>query len=832
MVNLTIDDKQVTVAKESTIYDAAKAAGIRIPVLCHDKKLHPFGGCRICIVEVEQMKGRQVPSCTTPVGEGMIVRTVTADIIKARKMVLELLLLKHPSDCPVCDAAGDCDLQNLTYEFGVNANRFSDAKFDHRIDYDNPLIERDMNRCILCGKCARICDEIVSFGAYTFINRGIEAKVGTAFDGPLDCEFCGSCVSVCPVGALLSRPFKFKARWWALNRVKTVCSYCGTGCQLTLGVKDDKVLTTIYDENQGFHNGQLCTRGRWGYQFTNSGKRLTTPLVRKDGRLVPASWDEALGLVAERLREEKGRGGATVAGLVTPRLTNEELYLLKKLFSEGLGSDNLDHSAGFAHEALTAGAFASLGHAASPSVIADIRKTELLLVVKSDAYETHPVIGFEINLGVKRHGVDLRIVSDKRGKLARLPGARTYLHSPGNETALFNAMARVIIDEELVESEALARLSGFDELQRALADYTPAKAAAACGLPAEKITELARDYARAERALILLPLGLAYPGHGRELARALINLAILTGRIGREGCGVLFMGEKNNSQGAADLGLHPTAGGRNAAAILDGCLDGTIRTLYIIGENPVVSYPGRERVEAALDRVEFLIVQELFLTETAEKAQVVLPACSFAEKEGTFTSAGRAVQRVNRAIRPVGMARSDFEVLNSLYATLSGRMPYADTRQLFAELSATVPGYAGLTYEALGDVGVIRPVENRPRLKGVTSPPLTGEPGSFALVTGSALNHCGTLSRFGEGPLHVCPEGYLELGKEDARELKISAGAVVIVTSAAGAVRLKAKVGSRLPRGVLFAPYHFGEESINTLTAGAPVTWVTIRSSL
>jgi NADH-quinone oxidoreductase subunit G len=264
MVNLTIDDKQVAVEKDATIYDAAKSAGIKIPILCHDKKLLPFGGCRMCLVEVEQMKGRLIPSCTTPVTEGMIVRTSNDEIIKARKLVLELLLLKHPVDCPSCDAGGDCDLQNLTYEYGVNKNPLKDEKFRWEIDYINPLIERDMNRCVHCGKCARICDEIVSFGAYTFINRGIDAKMGTAFDGPLDCEFCGSCVSVCPVGALLSRPFKFKARWWAMQKVKTVCSYCGTGCQLTLGVKDNKVLTTIYDENQGFHNGQLCTRGRWG----------------------------------------------------------------------------------------------------------------------------------------------------------------------------------------------------------------------------------------------------------------------------------------------------------------------------------------------------------------------------------------------------------------------------------------------------------------------------------------------------------------------------------------------------------------------------------------
>ncbi len=827
MVNLTIDDKQVSVPKDATIFDAAKAAGIRIPILCHDKKLHPFGGCRMCLVEVEQMKGRQIPACTTPVTEGMIVRTSTDEIIKARKMVLELLLLKHPIDCPVCDAAGDCDLQNLTYEYQVNVNRFQDEKFAHKIDYENPLIERDMNRCIHCGKCARICDEIVSFGAYSFLNRGLEAKIGTEFDGPLNCEFCGSCVSVCPVGALLSRPFKFKARWWAMNKVKTVCSYCGTGCQLTLGVKDNKVLTTIYDENQGFHNGQLCTRGRWGYQFVNSDKRLTAPLVRKNGALVEATWDEALALVAKRLGEEKAAGGKSVAGLVTPRLTNEELFLFKKLFTEGLGSDNIDHSAGYAHEALTNGAKESLGYAASPAEIADIQKAGLLLVVKSDAYETHPVLGFEINLAVKRKDADLRIVSDKRGKLCRLPHATTYVHKPGSELLLFKALAKVIIDENLQDAGAAA-VAGLDELKKSLEGCTPEQAAGACGLSADEIAALARDYAKAEKALILLPLGLGYPGHGAELAQSLINLALLAGKVGKEGCGVLIMGEKNNSQGAADLGLYPAAGGMNAAAIIDGCASGAIKTLYVAGENPVVSYPGRKRVEAALDKVDFLVVQDLFLTETAALADVVLPACSFAEKDGTFTSVGKAVQRVNRAIKPIGLARSDFEILSQLCAALAGAPVYTDAAAVFAEIAATVPAYKGLSLAGLGDAGAVYGVSGTPRFAAVDGAAVAAEPGKLALMTGSALNHCGTLSRFGEGPMYVCPEGYVEFGREDAKGLGIKEGDQVTVKSAAGEVRLKAKVGSRLPQGVVFAPYHFGEQSVNNLSTGAPVTWVSI----
>ncbi|RNC68117.1 MAG: 4Fe-4S dicluster domain-containing protein [Desulfuromonadales bacterium] len=826
MVNLTIDGKQVTVPKDATIYDAAKCAGIKIPILCHDKKLHPFGGCRMCLVEVEQMKGRQIPACTTPVTEGMIVSTMTPEIIQARKLVLELLLLKHPIDCPVCDAAGDCDLQNLTYEYEVNANRFQDEKFQHQIDYENPLIERDMNRCVHCGKCARICDEIVSYGAYSFLNRGLEAKIGTEFDGPLNCEFCGSCVSVCPVGALISRPFKFKARWWSLNKVKTVCSYCGTGCQLTLGVKDKKVLTTVYDENQGFHNGQLCTRGRFGYQFINSDKRLTTPLIKKNGRLEQASWDEALGLVRQKLSEAKISGGSMVAGLVTPRLTNEELYLFKKLFNQGLGSDNIDHSAGYAHEALTAGAAECLGYPSSPSTIADIQATDLLLVVKTDAYDTHPVLGFEINLGVKRKGVSLRIVSDKKGKLSRLPNATTYIHTPGSEVVLFNALAKVIVEEGLSDSSADS-LPGYAEFVQNLAGYAPAVVSGQCGMSADDITALAREYAKSDKALIMLPVGIGYPGHGKALAQAVINLALLAGKVGKEGCGVLIMGEKNNSQGAADLGIHPVAGGRNAVGIIDGCTSGAIKTLYVVGENPVVSYPNRKKVEAALDTVEFLVVQDLFLTETASKADVVLPACSFAEKSGTFTSVGKAVQRVRKAIPSVGMARSDFEIFNTLYSSVGGEA-FQGVDTAFTEIAAAVPSYAGLTLEQLGEDGAIYPVTNKPRFIPVAGGAQESSAGAMALVTGSALNHCGTLSLYGEGPMYVCPEGYIELNSGDAKNLGVEEGQCLTVRSSLGEVRLKAKVSMRLPAGVVFAPYHFSDMSINGITDGSSVAWVTI----
>ena len=821
MVNLTIDDRQVTAPKSATIYEAAKLNGIKIPILCHDNKLKPFGACRMCLVEVEQMKGRQIPACTTPVTEGMIIRTATPDIVKARKMVLELLLLNHPIDCPVCDKGGDCDLQNLTYDYKVNANRFTDEKFHHEIDYNNPLIERDMNRCVLCGKCARICDEIVSFGALTFIDRGIETKIGCEFDDPLKCEFCGSCVSVCPVGSLLARPFKFKARFWSLAKKKSVCGYCGTGCNLTLGVKDNKVLTTLYDENQGFHKGQLCVRGRFGYQFINSEKRLTAPLIRKNGSLIESTWEEALEVVAGRLK-----GGQTVAALATPRLTNEELTLFKKLMLEHVGSKNFDHSAGYAHSALTGGFARSFGAAASPASILDIQKSDLLLVINSDSYETNPVIGFEINMGVKNRGIKLNILSDKRGKLSKLPGAKTLLHAPGREVAVLNAIAKSILDDNLVDGSA-ASMPGFAELEKALAAFTPEAVAATSGLNAADIKQLASDYAAAGKALILFPTGQAYAGHNADLASAAANLAILTGKLGKEGCGVLCMAEKNNSQGAVDMGFYAQDGGMDGLRIIEACAGGSVKTLFIAGENPLVSYPNHNKVKAGLGAVECLIVADLFLTETAAMADVVLPACSFAEKEGTFTSTDRRVQYITPVIRKGAQCRSDFEIFSALIAKLGGTAP-ANPAAIFTEIASSTPGYNGMSYFNLGSEGAFAPVSVAPTLVVPQSPAVVAEAGKLALLTGSALYHSGTLSQYGEGPMHVCPEGYVEISRKDASLQKILNDDLVTVSSSAGSIRLKAKVTPRMPEGVVFAPYHFGAAPVNTIWSGSAVTMVTL----
>ncbi len=824
MVNLTIDGKQMTVPKTATIYEAAKANGIHIPVLCYAKKLLPYGACRICLVEVEQMKGRLIPSCTTPVTEGMVVKTTSAEIVKVRKTVLEFLLVNHVIDCPVCDKGGECDLQDLTYEYEVVTNRFEGEKFDLPTDEVNPLIERNMNRCVLCGKCVRVCDEVVGYGSYSFINRGFETKIATAFDRGLHCEFCGQCVSMCPVGALLPRPFKFKARPWQLKEVDTVCGYCGNGCTVTLGVLGKKLETIRFNDKIGVNDGNLCIRGRFGYSYVNSDDRLVKPLVRKEDRLVEVDWDEALQVVADGFA--KAQAGQGLGILTGARLTNEELFLLKNL-AKTLGTKNLDHSGGECYKGVTEGLFETLGVQASTATFPQIEHSDVVLAIRNDFYDTHPVVGMVVNQAIRRNNAQLLVVADKRGKLSKLPRAKTLLSGPGLELDVLNSLSQVLLDEGLAKTEGI---EGVAELKQALVEFTPEKVAAKTGVAAEALREAARQLAGAERAAILLAYGLPYTALSKELAVAAANLALLAGIPGREGSGIYLCGEKANSQGAIDLGILPGTDGLAAQAMLDAAANGNLDALYVVAEDPMVSYPDRDRVEKSLDQVPFLVVQDLFLSSTAAKADVVLPAASFAEKEGTFTNAERRIQRVRAGIRSPGEARTDGAIFSALDARLGGGLAFTGPAAIFAELAKDARHYAGIDYHEIGPQGVVWGGETlQPAVKKLG--PVTAGPivdGKYRLVTGSALHHSGTTSTHAKGPLAVVPEAFVEISRVDAASLGIKDGDLVKISGNGVELQLKAKVDVRMPEGLLFAPYHFQASGVNRMYKGEAVIPVTV----
>jgi len=817
MVTLTIDGQQIQVSKTATIYEAAKQAGIDIPVLCYAKKLLPYGACRICLVEVEQMKGRLIPSCTTPVTEGMVVKTTSDEIRKVRKTVLEFLLVNHVIDCPVCDKGGECDLQDLTYEYEVVSNRFEGEKFDLPTDEVNPLIERNMNRCVLCGKCARVCDEIVAYGSYSFINRGFETKIATAFDRGLNCEFCGQCVSMCPVGAILPRPFKFKARPWQLKEVDSVCGYCGNGCTITLGVKDNKIETIRFNDKIGVNDGNLCIRGRFGYSYVNSDQRLTKPLVRKGSTLKEATWEEAITAAAEGLK--KAQAGKGVGLLSGARLTNEEFFLLKNL-AKVLGTENLDHSGGECYKGLTEGVKNAIGKAASTGTFPQVEKADAILAIRADFYETHPVFGMVVNQAVKRNDARMFVLADKKGKFGKLPNAKTLLAKPGVEVNLLNAMSQVLLAEGLAVTEGVA---GIGELQAALAEYSPEKVAETTGVDAELIKTAARQLAAAKQGAILLAYGLPYTAQSKELGVAAANLAILSGLVDQDQAGLYLCGEKANSQGAIDLGILPGAGGLGAQAMLEAAAAGNLGALYILGEDPLTSFPDAEKVEQAIKGAEFVVVQDLFLSPTAKLADVVLPAASFAEKDGTFTNAERRVQKVTAGIKSPGEAKTDGTILTMLATALGDSLSYTGPAAIFAALAGELADYQGIDFNSIGPQGVVWGGEKLAVTAKSVTPVAGGKPldAKYQLITGSSLYHSGTTSMHAKGPTSVIPEAFVEVGREDAGELKLADGDLLTIKGNGAEVKLKVKVDNRLPKGVLFAPNHFAGTGLNRLYKGA-----------
>jgi formate dehydrogenase alpha subunit len=863
MVTLTIDGVQVSVPPGTMILEAAGKAGIRIPTLCHNKRLLPFGACRICVV---QQRGRRglIPSCFTPVRHGMEILTNTPEVIKARKTQLQLILISHPLECPVCDAGGQCQLQNLVYEYGVAENPFEGEKANLPTDHVSPFIERNLNRCILCGMCVRIDDEVVGANELSFIGRGWKTKIGTDFDRPMNCEFCGQCVSVCPVGALNDRIFLHKARVWDLKETHTTCAYCGVGCTLTVGTRDSRILRVRADENLGINQGNLCVKGRYGWEYVHSRERLTSPLIKKDGSFVKASWEEAIRQVAQRFQEIKAeKSGAALAGLGSSRLTNEELYLYQKFMRGVLGTNHIDHAGGYSYAAHLA-LQGSLGYAGTTNSINEIRKAEVIIALRSDLSETHPVIKSEVVLAVKRRKSKLIVVNSRNIYLNKF-SAFNLLVKPGSEVALVNGMMRAILREGLAKEEFVqSRTEGIESLKRALEEYTPEKVEAMTGVAAESLVEAARLFAKAAKGVILISTGQASGKQDAALARAASNLALLTGQIGKESAGIYILGEKNNTQGALDMGVTPSLlpgyadpqdaaersrfekawemtlpgnPGMGALDILQAAEEGKIKGLYIVGENPAVLYPDAGRTKKALAALDFLVVQDCFLTETASAAHVVLPAVTFAEKEGTFTNAERRVQRVRPALQPIGEARPDLWIFQELAKVMGYSWGRISAASVMDEVRSLVPLYGGMEYTRLDKSSGLQwpcPSADHPGTPFLYEKEFPGGKAKlipaffeeervegefpYFLVTGPTLFHSGSLSTLSPGLSRLRGNSYVEIHPEDAAQLGLTNYQEVALKSKHGKITVKAAISEKSAPGVLFIPYHFGPHGGNQLT--------------
>ena len=844
-VSLTIDGKHVEVPSGSTMLQAAQKLDIDIPTFCDDKHLIPFGACRICVVEVEGT-GRLFASCVTPVSQGMEIKTDTPMVKEARESVIELLLTYHPLDCPVCPQSGRCHLQDLAFEHGKDSGRFGPVEVDKKIDYLSPLIESNQPRCIQCGKCVRICDEVQAEGQLDFVERGFDTVVEPSFGRVMDCEFCGQCVQVCPVGSLYSRIFKHTAPVWELTPVRTTCPFCGVGCTLNLEVKNDRIYHVLGVDDEGSNNdGFLCAKGRFGYEYVGHPDRLQKPLVRKDGDLVEATWEEAYEAVVQGL---KSLDGAAVGGIASARCTNEENYLFQKFVRSALGSPNVDSVARFGHAQAMDALQSAFGIAAPTDSLQDLEQSDLIFALDANVTEDAHIVGLKVLRRKRYEGASLIVANPRKIKLSKF--ANTYLPmKPGTAVALANALVNVILTEGLEDKEFVAsRVSGLEELRKTVDGYTPEKAEEITGVSADSIREAARAMAAASAMTILLsPAFGSYIGEDTVAAAA--NLALVTGNVGKAGSGILPLSEYNNVQGAMDMGALPAADaqGLDAMAMMEAAAAGSLKGMYIMGENPLTAFPDRALVQDALEKLQFLVVQDIFLTDTAKLANVVLPATAGPEKDGTFTNTDRRVQLVKKAIEPPGKTRADWKILCELFDAFGQPQAYKGAMAVTKDIAKEIPDYTGITPERLEGSGLHWPCpdENHPgtsflygdgfpngkgQLRAVEQQDIASASADYplTLISGMILFHSGTTTKWANGLNELAPEAKAQINPADARDLGVADGDRVVVKSDRGQIEAIADVTPAIQKGVVFLPAHYSGMSVSSLMGYDPVREKTV----
>ena len=845
-ISLTIDGQEITCPEGCTIYEAATAAGIHIPTFCHHEKLVPVGACRMCLVEIEGARGL-VTSCSTPAVDGIVVKVHTSPAaIKARKANIEFLLTNHPLDCPVCDKGGECPLQDQALQDGPGQSRYIEEKRHKNKRYPlGELIVLDQERCVLCWRCVRFLDEWADDHELDLFGRGANTRLDTFPGRSLNSKWQGNTIDICPVGALTSREFRFEARVWELTNTPSVCGLCSVGCNITLGVKNNELRRITPRENAHVNDTWICDKGRFAHGYVGDPDRLKTPLIRRDGELQPATWDEAFDLIAQRIGGiVENSGPEAVGGLGSTRITNEANYLFQRLMRSVIGSNNVDHLDRMPSRATPVRSLPELEH------------NDAIVLLGLDPSTEAPMVELWLKKAVLRHGAKVIVVNPRQIELSRYGGSWLG-YRPGSEVVLLNGLARAVL-EARVDGETTGmigtRVTNLDEYRSWLQPYGPRQVEQLAGTSTDALRQAARLLAGAKHPIFLYGSNWltgasekATPetDGGEYWLHAVQNLASLLGEVE-----VAFVAGDNNTLGALKMGVVPGLypgrqpfedikirsrlagmwGGRLSPVEglgFDGMMragrEGDLEAMWIVGSDPANDC---RQAGEALGRIPFLIVQDLFLTETASLAEVVLPAASFAETGGSFINVTGRIQAIHPALRPPGQAQPDWWIIAQIARRLvdSKRRrawDFAGPEEILSEIAKVLPGYRGLDAAEVGDTGWQR---SRPEAKAKRSlshveqaPPRPDPEYPLILVTGRVLYDRGTLLRRAERIRNLVPEAYVAIHPTDAERFGVADGDDASLVSAVGRLGLTVQVSTEVMPGVAFAPENLSAAPLSVL---------------
>ncbi len=875
MINVIIDGKEYRAEEGKTILDICRENHIEIPTLCYFKRLGPIGTCRMCIVEVEGLK-IPVASCTTRVKDGMVIKTKTEKIERLRRENLKILLTQQPlSMFSVFDE--DNELSKLVHRYGISASEIMEYGVEpvnyKAASHPSPILVYNPHRCVLCGRCIEACIEITRIGALMYDGRGASTVVNgqkkTIFYSP-QCISCGECMSVCPVNAIEFEKAREIEPRCEVKTVETICPYCGVGCTVLYRTTGEKILGVEKKYEKGVNNGSLCVKGRFGYDYVTTEYRIKSPMVKRNGNFVPITWDEAYDIIRVKFMEIKAKYGPdSIMGLSSAKCTNEDNYLFQKFMRAAIGTNNVDHCARLCHSSTVAGLKEVFGAGAMTNSIEDMTKADVIFVIGSNTTEAHPIIGTMLKRSVDRLGKKLIVVDPRRIELTKF--ASLWLsHRPGTDIALVNGIANIIYKRDMWDREFVEkRTQNFDEYLNTIEKYDPETVSKICGVPVDNLYKAAELLGNASCASFVYAMGITQHKAGCDFVKSIANLALLTGNVGKERSGVNPLRGQNNVQGACDMGALPNVypgymgvgdasvrrlfevvwgvddlpskPGLEASLLSHAILEGKIKGLYVMGENPAITDANLLKFRESLNQLEFMVVQDIFFSETAKYADLVLPAASLFETDGTVTNTERRVQLVRKVLDPVGNSKPDWEILTELLHHFGIKGSYDSIEDVFNEIREVVPQYRGITYNRLKKGGIQWPCPDveHPGTKFLYKDGFSTSTGKgyfypteqpsyeddfkgyeYTLTTGRTIYHfhSGTMSRKSYALDKLVPKGYVCINPEDAKSLGIGDGNKVKLISSVGELIAPVKLSDMVPSKVVFSTFHFSELPINTLT--------------